>query len=302
MERFGVGITRTIDNQQELIFKCAISEDTYKDYSKHYLNISKFFNQQELFQMLAVNYLELNEYFESVLGQFIQKASANMLNDDDGVIYLVSRNSNRLLLNLLSSVRTYLDHTTTYLKRKYPKDSDQVKVFIKKTNELYDNNFEYRFIGKLRNYAQHCGLPMNGIDISIVLSAENKRQLVIAPLFKMNALINDFDEWGSRLKEDFKVINYDLKALKIMAVYYDLMMELNQTVIEIESKALGDSISFLENFKHEYFSAEEIGDSNNTTKCCVLSEIVRGDPNTREITFSAQVYPSLIIEIIKTVL
>lgn len=63
------------------------------------------------------------------------------------------RQINRHLLNLLTVLRTFLDHSESELKRRYGRASDKVAWFKHICFTEYDNHFASRFLYKLRN---HC--------------------------------------------------------------------------------------------------------------------------------------------------
>ncbi len=67
----------------------------------------------------------------------------------------------RLLQNLLSSCRSYLDHSPQYLN-KLDKSGALSAFFKAETNRAYDDSFAYRFMEELRNHAQHSGHPIHG--------------------------------------------------------------------------------------------------------------------------------------------
>ena len=71
---------------------------------------------------------------------------------------------NQRTVNFLSSMRTYLDHAETRLKRKYGHTSSEAKDFAVAAAKEFDNSFAYRFMYKLRNYTQHCGMPLGFIS------------------------------------------------------------------------------------------------------------------------------------------
>jgi len=89
-------------------------------------------------------------------------------------------NLNRLMLNFLSAFRTFLDHTQTNLDRTYGKESENFKIFKKTRSSYYDNYFSYRFLDKLRNYSQHMGMPITGIDTSSELVYMTQKNLSIS--------------------------------------------------------------------------------------------------------------------------
>ena len=67
----------------------------------------------------------------------------------------------RLLQNLLSSCRSYLDHSPQYLN-KLDKTGALSAFFKAETNRAYDESLAYRFMEELRNHAQHSGHPVHG--------------------------------------------------------------------------------------------------------------------------------------------
>lgn len=72
---------------------------------------------------------------------------------------------NRLLLNLLSSIRTYLDHTGALLKHRFGVDSGELNEFNTVCSKHYDNCFEYRFMSALRNHSQHKEIPVQNVRL-----------------------------------------------------------------------------------------------------------------------------------------
>jgi hypothetical protein len=62
-------------------------------------------------------------------------------------------------LNWLLSVKAFLDLTETQLKRRYGEESEEFSRFKQATKKEYDSNFSYRFVYRLRNFAQHSAFP-----------------------------------------------------------------------------------------------------------------------------------------------
>ncbi|GAB4043144.1 hypothetical protein [Spirosoma litoris] len=108
---------------------------------------------------------------------------------------------NRHMLNFLSSMRSYLDHSETFLKRQFGDKSKEYKEYKLLTSSLYDNNFHYRFIYKLRNYAQHCGVPINSFRTTANITNNIVKTEVIIE-FNIKEFLNNFDGWGATLKKN----------------------------------------------------------------------------------------------------
>jgi len=109
--------------------------------------------------------------------------------------------TNKYFLNYLSSVKTFLDHTETKLKKNYGDQSQRYKCFKEICSKSYDASFSYRFIIKLRNYSLHCGMPLGGLT----LQSEEKPPFSGNIYHSFEAKFNrekllEYDSWG-RLKK-----------------------------------------------------------------------------------------------------
>lgn len=128
----------------------------YENFTTARTKLFKFAKRQELFRLVDINYREyksvLNEYFQ------IHCEQSNTVG-----LYLegMTFNINRLVINFLSSIFPFLDHSRECLSNENP---EELENFDKLTNWYYDNYFSYRFLYKLRNYAQHVGMPIVGIE------------------------------------------------------------------------------------------------------------------------------------------
>lgn len=152
----------------------------------------KFAKKHELFRLVDANYMEyktvLNGYFKiycenyNMAGSFLEEVAFNL---------------NRLVLNFLSAFRTFIDHVETDLNRTYGKESENFKIFKESRSFCYDNCFSYRFLYKLRNYSQHVGMPITGLNTDSRLAHTNP--LEVDHLLRVTTLKSDllkFDDWG----------------------------------------------------------------------------------------------------------
>lgn len=114
--------------------------------------------------------------------------------------------ANKCVLNFLSSMRTYLDHSETILKRSYGKDSEQVKQFKTNCSKIYDTYPSYRFLYKLRNFAQHCVLPITTIVVkhTKVEGTTNNFTSDISINISRDKLLTEFKEWGEQVKNEIQ--------------------------------------------------------------------------------------------------
>ncbi|WP_319479102.1 hypothetical protein [uncultured Draconibacterium sp.] len=109
------------------------------------------------------------------------------------------QNLSRLISEMLSNFRAFLDYWETSLKKEFNKNSIQVQSFKKATSFEYDNMFDYRFVYELRNYIQHCGMP-NFLVKSILDINENK---IYEVALNPKELLNNFN-WKPSVRKDLE--------------------------------------------------------------------------------------------------
>ncbi len=139
---------------------------------------------------------------------------------------------NRRLMNFLSAVRTYLDHTETDLKRRFGEDSERYTRFEKLTNRLYDSWFSYRFLYKLRNFVQHCGLPLDSLSHT---STHNSRALSVT--VSRSRLLTDFD-WGAALRGEIERLPEAVDIGPFLVEHVDQLTTLHERLCTEELSAL----------------------------------------------------------------
>jgi hypothetical protein len=100
--------------------------------------------------------------------------------------------ANRLLMNLMTAAKTYLDQVYRDFRRT-PESKSFRELIKERTSAEYDASLEYRFMEALRNHTQHRGLPAHGYTadggIHDALSFQcMKHELIKARKFKAEIL------------------------------------------------------------------------------------------------------------------
>lgn len=106
---------------------------------------------------------------------------------------------NRRFVNYLASARLLLDHYETRLKRRYGDDSLQAKGFKTECAASYDNQFAYRFLYRLRNFAQHFGMPAGHVQTRSYLESPNSSKTIYEASIQLDVgdlLTRGGDMWG----------------------------------------------------------------------------------------------------------
>ena len=157
------------------------------------------------------------------------------LNHDRTYEYIgeVRHEIHRLLLNYLSSFRTFYDH----LHARYSKLKKQNYSFFddykKITEDCYDDSFSYRFFYKLRNYIQHCGLPECEVSIYDLLNNDGNRNVGISTSLCRDILLNNYDSWG-KVKNDLKAQPEHMEILVYLNELQSQIQKINCSVTEFE--------------------------------------------------------------------
>ncbi len=140
---------------------------------------------------------------------------------------------NRLLLNYLSSSKTFIDQLTTRYTRLQQQGQSFLDDFKKLTAACYEGNFPYRFFSKLRDYVQHCGLPLGSMNISEY--PDRKGNVVIEVLISMNRddLISSYKKWR-KVKPDLQSQPQNMELLTYLNVFQSQIQHINLVVSGFE--------------------------------------------------------------------
>lgn len=158
----------------------------------------RWYHDDSLLVMAELNYRGFRRDLADLADELPKAGGAEML-----ILESAGRMANLHALNVLSSVRTFLDHTETAFKRRYGKTSPELDRFKKACSNAYDSSFSYRFTYRLRNYAQHCGLPIQEVRFDSQLTDRAAMSVAhrVALLSDRDRLLAGFDGWGPVGKE-----------------------------------------------------------------------------------------------------
>jgi len=114
---------------------------------------------EERFQLALDNFHE----WETELLE--QAHSALLWNANDFATAMQNRlKLDRRFVNLLSSLRLYLDQSDHNISKICGEESKELKQIKEFKNWLYDNHFGFRLLEALRNHVQHSSLPLSTIS------------------------------------------------------------------------------------------------------------------------------------------
>ena len=155
-----------------------------------------FIRDAQMFNILSRNFTEListDDLFHRMSFEQLQEG----LHSNDILVEL-----NRAFVNFLLSMRLWLDHVETRLVRRYSKSSKQYQAFKATCAAAYDAHVSYRFLYELRNYAQHCGLPINSVNTGGKLISQDSDHVAVTRQYGANrdTLLIGYD-WRKLTKE-----------------------------------------------------------------------------------------------------
>ncbi|MFA6057439.1 MAG: hypothetical protein WC756_04515 [Taibaiella sp.] len=222
-----------------------LSKEEFDRHKEQIYALEKLELEDRLFTLITMNYNDL----KAKIAFYCSYKDSNK-SFDFKETYL---DLNRVILNLLSSIRTYLDHNETRLKKKYGETSEEFQLFKRLTSNAFDTSFAYRFLTKLRNFAQHCGLPSGSIQ-----QVSSRDGETIRLILHRDNLLNVYDGWGSQVKKDLiqqsedfdmlplieqkiselRAINYELTEREYQKLAQDAF-ELLDLMVEVQKKAKG---------------------------------------------------------------
>ena len=172
----------------------------YEKFGHARASLLRFSEDQQLFMVVHLNYEDYQNLLKRYFVEYKDNPSMDYPRFESVVLDI-----NRHILNYLSAIRAFLDHSETNLKRRYGKDSQRVRHFKEACSQAYDSSFSYRFLYGLRSYVQHCGLPLGRLTLDSKLvgpSPEDVRHTMAVQFNRHNLLANF--SWGSRLTEEIK--------------------------------------------------------------------------------------------------
>lgn len=111
---------------------------------------------------------------------------------------------NFYFLNYLTSINTFLDHNLKFLSTRFGKDSEEKAEFEKLTSQLFDENFEYRLLYKLRNYTVHVGFSICGISSEEYRVDASMKRVSYTPCLLNDELLKNKNFLGAIVRKDIE--------------------------------------------------------------------------------------------------
>lgn len=187
--------------------------------------VNKFSDNQHYFLMVERAYEEYNE----AVGRYAEEfAVSGRLTFSE--VLKMKADANRLLLNFLVIVVTFVEHCKAEAKRESSEDLEQLKIFEKATNVAYDEVFAYRFLWKMRNYFSHVTLPLKP-DIHVRDADVTEPNPRLSFYFDRDELLRAKKVWPGYMKKEMKNLPEKIYPAPLLADMMGCLEELNLGMI-----------------------------------------------------------------------
>ena len=213
-----------------------ISAEEIEAYEKAVEHLHEFIGAEDLLQICRNNERD----FRATLTELRTLAGQDDLSQAKGKCLALEMN--RRLLSVLTSLRLYAEYNETRFKRRFGKDSNEVAELKTVFADAYDSSFSYRFLWGLRNYAQHCGLPIGHVRTISRLREDETPQHRLEVKFETEILLaKGGDCWGSRGRADLKRAPLLIDVEPVVTEVIPVLEEVQDGMQAVERTSLLDS-------------------------------------------------------------
>lgn len=213
-----------------------------------YLNESVL-GPQEMLRIISTNLSEVDAFRTEMLARAERGESVRTTRPD-------TRELNRRVVNYLTSMRLFLDHTSKRLKRQYGKSSSQLAAFDAARTSAFDGSAAYRIVDELRNHVQHRGMPVHSAGVTSELTGgrDGPARHALTIMTEVDTLLRDCEGWKhSKPDLNARRPSFDVTALlpqvtgHLAAIYHAAaaaerphMIDVGLRVLALLREALSD--------------------------------------------------------------
>ncbi len=231
------------DNSFETIKN--ISQDNFDCLKKDCDVLTTSYKQFVVFKYLQLNLKDYSTFIKNFSEIPIIEINYNIVTDTKAVLQ-----ANKLILNVLTSFKFFLDNAETFFKRKNGKVSTITKDFIKLTRNIYDVSFAYRFLTKLRNYSIHLGFPLEFLHIETDSREADPEKWIceIKLLVFLNSLKEEKDLFGGSVYNELMQKEDDIDLLPLINELSHHIIEIQKYIYRVQKNEIDEAIENIEYF------------------------------------------------------
>lgn len=219
----------------------SIDEDikVVNEYNKHFLNYIYF--QQNL--------LEFDRFCKTLKNIPVTSIDINKFITTQDFI-----NANRIVFNLLTSFKFFIDSSERHVKRRFGKESEYAKKFENLTHKFFDDYFSYRFLGKLRDYTVHSGFPINLIPFIAIADYVNPERMIgsMSLVVDREEILKEKSFLKARVTQDLTEMTEDIDVIPLIYELGQLILKIEKYIYSLHQVELEESISNLKMFAQKF--------------------------------------------------
>lgn len=209
----GVGIVATAPNHpshHDIQLVHHLDDGQFERYQRAVADLTRVGRHEQII-LVERNYRRL-----MAVGSFYANALETGQRDTalrarDAVSYLASD-----LLNWLTSTRLFLEHFRTEFSRLYGRQSSELANLRTRISHEYDASPAYRMLYKLRDYTQHCGLPVDAVRLALTNVSSPSSRSQINFLLNRDQLLSNFD-WKAQVTRDLEKMPEEIDLLPLIS-------------------------------------------------------------------------------------
>lgn len=221
-----------------------LTDEQYEAHKEQVAFLGDYFSSCQLIDCVKLNVHEFLAAFAQYASDFCQ--TKQMDEDRSEAIML---NYSRLLLNVLSMFRSFLDHSDASLTREYGSASTELQSWKAKQVELYDSMFAYRFFYKIRNFAQHVGVPP--LHIAFSSSASHDHVKLRVDLLR-DELLKESDLWGATVRNDLLREPEHIPLMDLLDTWKQGFDDLSRFLLGLKLAKAKGAASFLLDYRERH--------------------------------------------------
>lgn len=150
---------------------------------------------------------------------------------------------NSAFLSFLSISRLYVDHTASKIGSK---NLNELKLHKVAASKEFDEHFAYRFFCQLRNYAQHRGLPLTGLNATGEIDlTTNKAKYTFELFFIKSELLEYKKIWSQLVYPDLLRSPERIPVLPLSEEYMECMRRIRQSSVRAFLPLIQKELAFI---------------------------------------------------------
>ncbi|KAF1080765.1 MAG: hypothetical protein GQF41_3175 [Candidatus Rifleibacterium amylolyticum] len=154
----------------------------------------------------------------------------------------------RHVSNFLATASLFLANSEVQLGKVFGESSEEINLWNDYRRTLHLNSFAYRFIYELRNFSQHYGLPISGLNFQIDNMAKISRSIDLTIYVCKKDLLTDNFNW-KRLKKEIEALEERTDLIPLLSEYNEILGKLFQKYIELFADKLLVCSKYINTFR-----------------------------------------------------